>query len=99
MLGHYVHFHYYITNLMKKRAAQKRVDSNEKPQVNLRFVRKDSTTELEDEFPFESIMDFLPSRLEDQVCLQDCCYSFSDMDITTMKQFVNLREGTLNLFC
>ncbi|XP_023711319.1 protein RFT1 homolog isoform X2 [Cryptotermes secundus] len=65
-LGYYVYFHYYITNLMKKRAAQKKVDSNEKPPVNLRFVHRDSVTELEEEFPFESLMDFLPAAIENQ---------------------------------
>jgi hypothetical protein len=66
-LGHYMYFHYYITNLMKKRAAQKMVDSNGKPPVTLRFVRRDSIAEIEDEFPFESLMDFLPATIEDQV--------------------------------
>jgi hypothetical protein len=65
-LGHYAYFHYYITNLMKKRAAQK-THSNGKPPVTLKFVRRDSITELEDEFPFESLMDFLPAVIEDQV--------------------------------
>lgn len=64
-LGHYIYFHYYITNLKKKCAAQK-THSNGKAPVNLRFVRRDSITELEDEFPFESIMDFLPAVIEDQ---------------------------------
>lgn len=64
-LGHYAYFHYYITNLMKKRAAQK-THSNGKPPVTLKFVRRDSITELEDEFPFESLMDFLPAVIEDQ---------------------------------
>jgi hypothetical protein len=53
---------------MKKRAAQK-TRSNGKPPVNLRFVRRDSITELEEEFPFESLKDFLPAVIEDQVCL------------------------------
>jgi hypothetical protein len=68
-LGHYAYFHYYITNLKKKHATQK-THSNGKAPVNLRFVRRDSITELEDEFPFESVMDFLPAVIEDQVCLQ-----------------------------
>jgi hypothetical protein len=68
-LGHYAYFYYYITNLKKKRAAQK-THPNGKPPVNLRFVRRDSITELEDDFPFESLMDFLPAVIEDQVCLQ-----------------------------
>ena len=68
-LGHYAYFYYYISNVKKKRAAQK-THSNGKPPVNLRFVRRDSITELEDDFPFESLMDFLPAVIEDQVCLQ-----------------------------
>jgi hypothetical protein len=68
---------------MKKRAAQKKVDLNGKPQVKLRFVRKGSTAELEDEFPFESILDFLPSRLERQVCL--IIIVFLNKDLTTIK--------------
>lgn len=64
-LGHYAYFYYYISNLKKKRAAQK-THSNGKPPVNLRFVRRDSITELEDDFPFESLMDFLPAVIEDQ---------------------------------
>jgi hypothetical protein len=82
---------------MKKRAAQKKNDSNEKPQVNLRFVHKDLTTDLEDEFPFESIMDFLPSRLEDQVCL--IVNSFLNMDLTTIKEFLNLCIEFVLLVC
>jgi hypothetical protein len=73
--GHYVYFHYYISNLMKKRAAQKN-DSNGIPLVDLGFGRRDSVAELEDEFPFESLMDFLPSRI-DQVCLEHCCRSLN----------------------
>jgi hypothetical protein len=69
---------------MKKRAAQKKVDSNGKPPVNLRFVRRDSITELEDEFPFESLMDFLPATIEDQVCLQHCCRCLN-MAFSTVK--------------
>lgn len=68
-VGHYAYFYYYITDLKKKRAAQK-AHSNGKPPVNLRFVRRDSITELEDDFPFESVMDFLPAVIEDQVCWQ-----------------------------
>jgi hypothetical protein len=78
---------------MKKRAAQKKVDSYEKPPVNLKFVRRDSITELEEEFPFESLMDFLPATIEDQVCLQDCCGCLS-MDFTTIKEFLNLLQNT-----
>lgn len=74
---------------MKKRAAQKKVDSNEKPPVNLRFVRRDSVTELEEEFPFESLMDFLPAAIENQVCLQDY-FKCLNMDMTTIKEFLNL---------
>jgi hypothetical protein len=52
---------------MKKRVAQKMADSNGRPPVNLRFVRRDSLAELEDDFPFESLMDFFPAKIEDQV--------------------------------
>jgi hypothetical protein len=70
---------------MKKRAEQKKVDSKIKTPVNLRFVHRDSVTELEDEFPFESVMDFLPGTLQDEVCLQDCCCSCLNTDFRTIK--------------
>ncbi|KAJ9583564.1 hypothetical protein L9F63_022098 [Diploptera punctata] len=70
-VGHYVYFQYYITGLMKKRAAQKKDSPDEKPPVNLRFVRRDSIAELEDEFPFESLYDFLPARIEDQPSINE----------------------------
>jgi hypothetical protein len=57
--------------------------------VNLRFVRRDSVTELEEEFPFESLMDFLPAAIENQVCLQDY-FKCLNMDMTTIKEFLNL---------
>ena len=52
---------------MRKRAACRKVSSDGKPPVNLRFVRRDSIAELEDEFPFESLYDFLPAKIENQV--------------------------------
>ncbi|XP_021922938.1 protein RFT1 homolog isoform X2 [Zootermopsis nevadensis] len=82
-VGHYVYFHYYITKLMKKRAAQKMIDSNGKPPVNLRFVRRDSIAEIEDEFPFESLMDFLPAKIEDQLSIN---YGLSRLTWSFFKQ-------------
>ncbi|XP_069693388.1 man(5)GlcNAc(2)-PP-dolichol translocation protein RFT1-like [Periplaneta americana] len=65
-VGHYVYFHYYIKNLMKKRALKEKNNENGRIPVNYRFVRRDSITELEDEFPFESLMDFLPAKMDNQ---------------------------------
>lgn len=55
-LGHYVYFYYYINNLKKNYAARKKDSVDGIPQVS----------ETEDDFPFESLLDFLPARIENE---------------------------------
>jgi len=61
-ISHYVYFHYYIVKLNK--CTQKR-----------RMSLKDSSDEyVVREFPFRSLIDFLPGQLENNVCIN--CFSF-----------------------
>ncbi|XP_069690286.1 man(5)GlcNAc(2)-PP-dolichol translocation protein RFT1-like [Periplaneta americana] len=77
-IGHYVYFHYYMKHLMKKRALMKKDDDNGRVPLNLRF------------FPFESLMDFLPSKMDSQDSIID-----SDLAILTWSFF---KQGILKQF-
>nr|CAD7198568.1 unnamed protein product [Timema douglasi] len=58
VIGYYVYFYVYIKRRNEKIALRKKDDD----------VPRTGKEEMEDDFPFESLTDFLPARIENQVC-------------------------------
>ncbi|PSN57118.1 hypothetical protein C0J52_01317 [Blattella germanica] len=75
-LGYYVYFYYYIKKLKTK---HKKGNVDEKSQLK----NEDSVIESEDDFPFESLFDVFPSKIEDGPSID---YSLAKLTWSFFKQ-------------
>lgn len=61
-IGYYVYFHFYMKNRLAERSQAEVAASRGRP-----YQRKDSIIGTVYDFPFNSLVEFLPSKCEDEV--------------------------------